>query len=133
MKPIKNDLTGQRFGKLIAIEPCESPRPWTSYTGSWWRCVCDCGNEKIVNIMALNGGNTLSCGCKKFESHKGPRRQEGMTYASLTLLKRTMDENGHVWWRVGCNKCGKEFTVRARKLSAFRSGCEDCRALDYEW
>ena len=133
MRPVRKDLTGKRFGKLVAIEPCESPRPQTRYTGSWWRCRCDCGNEKIANIMTLMGGSTSSCGCKRFETHKGLRKQEGMTYGNLTLLKRRTDDKDHRWWRVRCNNCGVEFEVQARKLSFFRSGCECCRMLDYEW
>ena len=28
-----------------------------------WRCVCDCGNESIVEHTSLTSGNTKSCGC----------------------------------------------------------------------
>lgn len=127
------DITGKRYGKLVAIEPCESPRPETTYSGRWWRLRCDCGNTKISNIGTLTGGHVKSCGCARFEAQKYPRKQEGMTYGKLTLLKRKADDKGHRWWLVRCNTCGAEFEVQAKKLSYFRSGCEDCRMLDYEW
>lgn len=48
------DITGVRFGRLVALE----------YLGcSKWRCKCDCGEEKIISIDALNSGRTVSCGC----------------------------------------------------------------------
>jgi len=53
------DLTGQRFGRLVAID-------WKSggaTTGRIWRCRCDCGNETDVRRRDLKTGNTGSCGC----------------------------------------------------------------------
>jgi len=62
------DLTGQKFGKLTAVE-----RAGTRYSGAgkykggqavtMWRCICDCGNEKIVRGDSLRCGKTQSCGC----------------------------------------------------------------------
>ena len=48
------DLSGKRFGKLVAQE-------WAG--NSRWRCVCDCGNETLVLTANLNRANTSSCGC----------------------------------------------------------------------
>ena len=55
--PIK-DLTGQRFGKLVAIKACGKKEKKTV-----WLCKCDCGNEIEVVGTALSSGNTKSCGC----------------------------------------------------------------------
>lgn len=54
------DLTGQRFGKLIALYPI--------YTGdknrhTIWHCKCDCGNECEIDMGNLRAGRTQSCGC----------------------------------------------------------------------
>jgi len=40
-----SDLTGQRFGKLVAIEPTEK-RVSKSVV---WKCLCDCGNYHEVS------------------------------------------------------------------------------------
>lgn len=56
-KPL--NLSGQRFGRLIALE-------WVSTNkqgNSEWLCVCDCGKEVIVNSQKLKSGQTKSCGC----------------------------------------------------------------------
>lgn len=54
-----NDLTGQRFGKLIVIEMLAS----NNLGKRTCRCKCDCGNEVIVVGASLTSGHTQSCGC----------------------------------------------------------------------
>ena len=48
------NITGQRFGRLVAIIRCESGQ---------WLCQCDCGNETRVASGNLRYGTTKSCGC----------------------------------------------------------------------
>lgn len=60
------DLTGQRFGRLIALEPTEK-RQRTSVV---WRCRCDCGNEVFVSAGKLTGGIARSCGCLQADQRK---------------------------------------------------------------
>lgn len=50
----RNDLTDQRFGKLVV-------RQWTGE--SKWLCDCDCGRSTRVFTANLKRGNTSSCGC----------------------------------------------------------------------
>jgi hypothetical protein len=52
------DLTGQRFGRLTALESTGEKNKWGSYL---WLCQCDCGNRTMVS--ATNFGRTQSCGC----------------------------------------------------------------------
>ena len=54
------DLTGQRFGRLIAVEPTEER---ISHRCVVWRCLCDCGRECFVSSLNLRQGHTKSCGC----------------------------------------------------------------------
>lgn len=51
------DLTGMRFGILVAI------RPIRKNGRSCWICKCDCDREKEVMTNNLKRGNTRSCGC----------------------------------------------------------------------
>ena len=52
------DLTGMRFGKLVALNYTKT---LTGCPG--WVCRCDCGNYKIINGQHLRNGSTRSCGC----------------------------------------------------------------------
>ncbi len=51
--PHYKDMTGLRFGKLLA----------TKFVGIWnsksyyWHCICDCGNESIVLNRCYNENN----------------------------------------------------------------------------
>ena len=51
------DLTGQKFGKLIAL----SYKIIDSKT--YWLCKCECGNQTLVTRNNLINGHTQSCGC----------------------------------------------------------------------
>ena len=56
------DITGRRFGRLVAV----SPTPRRDKKGSvYWLCRCDCGNELEITENALVYGNYRSCGCLK--------------------------------------------------------------------
>lgn len=55
----KKDLTGQRFGRLTAIEDTGKRK----YSYVVWLCKCDCGNVTEVVSDSLRSGNTKSCGC----------------------------------------------------------------------
>ena len=57
--PFFKDLTNQRFGKLVALEPT-SKRLKTSVV---WKCQCDCGNICYKASSYLINGDTKSCGC----------------------------------------------------------------------
>lgn len=52
------DLTGYRFGKLVAVSRAENIRHEPV-----WLCKCDCGTSKLVFAHNLIGGNSTSCGC----------------------------------------------------------------------
>lgn len=61
----KLDLTGQRFGRLVAVK-CTSTKQNGNYM---WLCKCDCGAETVVKADHLRRGETISCGCLRTELH----------------------------------------------------------------
>ncbi len=54
------DHSGERFGKLIAVK--RLPK-YNGTKRTYYRCLCDCGGEKIVLSDNLVSGSTKSCGC----------------------------------------------------------------------
>lgn len=56
----ERDITGQRFGKLVAI--CVVGRS----NGLLWKCRCDCGKERVLASTRLRSGSAKKCGsdCK---------------------------------------------------------------------
>lgn len=59
MKSRAYELSGQRFGHLIAIEKKGVNR----HRCVLWLCQCDCGQKKIAASHGLVMGDTTSCGC----------------------------------------------------------------------
>lgn len=57
------DPTGQKFGRLTVIERTDTPDHVKN--GTFWKCLCDCGNYHIAEATNLKRGNVLSCGCLK--------------------------------------------------------------------
>lgn len=62
---IVKDISGQRFGKLLAIEIDATHVKKNKCRANKWICVCDCGNKTSVLITNLTGGKSKSCGCQK--------------------------------------------------------------------
>lgn len=77
------DLTGQRFGRLVAIEVASRGRRRR------WKCQCDCGQISVVIGSELRAGNSRSCGCAvRKHGHRlvGPRDQRSPTYNSWRAM-----------------------------------------------
>lgn len=69
------DLTGQRFGRLVAVSRAPSRN-----TLSVWNCVCDCGEEREVFANNLRRNHTTSCGCFRDEQiEAGLNGRHGMS------------------------------------------------------
>lgn len=69
------DLTGQRFGRLVAIKTNGKNK----YGNVMWLCHCDCGNEHIVTSGKLIQGKSKSCGCYRKENSAKLLEKHGIT------------------------------------------------------
>ena len=65
------DLTGQRFGRLVALYRAENKKKQTM-----WACKCDCGNTCTVSAGALKSCHTLSCGCLQRENTSNKNKKD---------------------------------------------------------
>ena len=90
---INANLTGKRFGRLLALEELsERGRCWTVR----WRCRCECGHMRVVLAGNLTSGKTQSCGCLRNERVRaacithGESPQSGWTreYAAWNRMKQ---------------------------------------------
>ena len=53
------ELTGAKIGRWTVIERAGTDK-WGSVL---WKCICECGNEKLVRGVELKKGTSQSCGC----------------------------------------------------------------------
>ncbi|AMQ06766.1 hypothetical protein [Sporosarcina psychrophila] len=83
------DLTGERFGRLVALELSES-RKYKGRSRTKWICKCDCGNVKPILQSALRNGKTKSCGCFASERASETKRTHGLSGARIYGIWRSM-------------------------------------------
>ncbi len=104
IKPGQKDLTGMRFGRLIAFEPTQERG---KSGGIIWRCRCDCGNECYAVSTQLTKGYRKSCDCWRH-----PRRKDfiGKTFGQLTVIDYAGKRSGMHRWKCLCT-CGRETIV----------------------
>ena len=55
----------ERYGKLTILEIA-----YKKNNHYYYKCKCDCGNEKIIQYSSLISGDTKSCGCYKRKINK---------------------------------------------------------------
>ena len=85
------DLTGQRFGRLVAVKYLHKKR-----YKPIWHCRCDCGKEKNVDLYKLLSGHTKSCGCYNRDCRikgSGVRRYTRLYRIYMQMKERTENEN----------------------------------------
>jgi hypothetical protein len=110
-------LTGKRFGNLTALS-------LDGHAGSHraWKCRCDCGTTKKIDIGNLVAGRTQSCGCQQGkELATGVAQMNSMfaTYRRSAVargfefkLSREQFEN---LVKKSCVYCGEEPKFRQKK------------------
>lgn len=113
---------GNRYGRLTVIERAPRPEWETSYV-AYWRCVCDCGQEHIVNGRQLRRGMVHSCGCLRSDTLKQRALDlTGQRFGRLVAIERVpapkpprLDGPQFAWWRCKCD-CGGEKIAAASNL-----------------
>lgn len=108
----REDLSGKRFGRLIALYPAENRRGRTC-----WVCQCDCGNLHITTSHELKAGKTTSCGCRRGAEAGNFTDITGRRFGRLSVLYPTKkrDKKGSVLWHCRCD-CGNELDISEDRL-----------------
>lgn len=116
------DLTGQRFGRLVAKE----------YVGksengcSLWKCMCDCGEEITARTANLRNGNTQSCGCYQRQRARETRLKHDLTNTRLFKVFQSMVE------RTTNPKAGQYENYGGRGITICDEWLNDFQAF-YDW
>lgn len=112
---VRENLTGSRFGRLLIVGDSGDRSKSRQVL---WRCLCDCGSEKLAPTSLLTSGMTKSCGClqreqvaeRMFVDHSGKR------FGLLTALRVESRGGGYAKWVCACD-CGNETVVRSNALT----------------
>jgi len=105
------DFIGHRYGKLVVVGIAGKG----THNRTLMKCVCDCGNEKIVPFGNLNTGHSNSCGCleqKNYERLGNLNKSHGKSDTRLYNIWQGMKSR--------CNnpnvKCYKSYGGRGIKV-----------------
>jgi hypothetical protein len=79
------DLIGKKFGRLTVVD-----KSLTIHERSMWKCICDCGIEKIVRGSHLTSESITSCGCLVKESNVKLRTTHGMSKTRIYRIYKNM-------------------------------------------
>jgi len=108
------DITGQHFGRLIALSPTEERKDGSVV----WKCQCECGNIYYQSASNLVRGFSKHCGCKKRKVQNPEFRDlTGQRFNRLTALYPTEKRtgSGSVIWHCRCD-CKEETDVSESAL-----------------
>lgn len=115
------DLTGQKFNRLLVIEPARTK------SGKFaWKCKCDCGKFVIVKGFELKNGGTKSCGCYKNDIARKRLTKHGLSRTKLrsilTSIHSRCENPNHISYK----------NYGGRGISVCKEWIEDFSAF-YEW
>jgi len=78
------DITGQKFGKLTAVEFTHL----TKCRHAVWKCRCDCGKETFAETRLLRNETRVSCGCSQYKTGKESKTWKGTGGLSRTRFSK---------------------------------------------
>lgn len=112
------DITGQKFGELIALEPTYK----LDHTSMIWKCQCSCGKVVEISQHHLTQGQK-SCG-HLMHDPRGPKNDlTGKKFGLLTVLEPTeYRQTQTVIWKCKCD-CGNICYVSTKNLGTNTNSC----------
>lgn len=136
MSPQRVDLTGQTFGRLIAVRSLPSSGAGAK---TKWECACACGNTAEVRTSRLLSGQTQSCGCRARDvaRQRRPwqrRNLKGQRFGRLLVLRASPTNlpptsrslpGGATAWVVLCD-CSRVVIIATRDLTRPKNPVQDC-------
>lgn len=100
------DLTGRRFGRLVAVSVCGRTKQ-----GYRWLCKCDCGKDHTVVGKGLKAGDTKSCGCLAVDAATATAKHGGHGTPTYSVWKgmrtRCLDKNNPHYGGRGIRCCNR--------------------------
>lgn len=119
MVNVKQNLTGEQFGKLKVVEQAEDYITAKGTHVARWLCECDCGNKTVVDGSKLKSGHTKSCGClmKKKED------LVGKIFNRLTVIEQSKTNTKKWLCKCECGNFCEVYTSNLKRGLTQSCGC----------
>ena len=127
------DMVGKKYGRLTVVE-----RAANSGTRAAWKCVCECGNECVLDGKKIRTGHTKSCGC--YRAEVTAKAQGVANMLAIDVVKEKLKTHGFELVSeyegvlkasiVRCLCCKLEFTRRIESSLYGTFGCPSCSKLN---
>lgn len=121
-----HDLTGSRFHRLLVLE--QAGRDGGGYV--LWRCLCDCGQEKVTSSRLLRIGGVKSCGCWRRERFTRHGMSAHPLYGTWTaIIDRCTNEKRDAYKNYGgrgikiCDEWRHDFPAFLEYVGERPEGC----------
>ncbi len=120
------DLTGHRYGRFTVVELVEPHITPKGKIRTQWKCLCDCGAERIVATCNLRNGTSRSCGCLSRELARKRLTKHGLAGTKIYYV-----------WQKMCQGCfspnSREYKYYgARGITVCDEWCNNFQAF-YDW
>lgn len=120
--PKKEYVIGLKYNMLTILEEV----PPTSKYKRRFKCLCDCGNETIIQLGNLKNGHTKSCGCQTKKMVSIANTIHGMTNTSEYKSYQKMIERCYYEKDISFpNYGGRGITVCEKWLESFDNFFKD--------
>ena len=124
------DLTGQRFGKVVAVEAVGRNK----FRAMMWLCKCDCGGTTTAMTSDLRKGKVRSCGCSHYKDRQTLGGKPTRLYRIWkNMKKRCYNANNHdflYYGARGISVCAEWLKFSPFQTWAIANGYTDELTLD---
>ena len=115
---------GQKFERITVLEKVG----YNKNRADLWKCICECGTEKIIIGASLRNGTTKSCGC--LGSEKRRKDIAGVRSGKLTAIKMLyVNKERSCIWLCKCD-CGNYSEVRSTHIRLGHTKSCGCSVIE---
>lgn len=115
---------GMKFGLLTVLEEDYDAESLSKYSHKIFKCECECGQQKSVDVYHLLSGHVKSCGAsvhrRAFSQGTHTKDLSGMMFENMEVIEKDASKitkgGKHVYWICKCTICGKTKSVRSSDL-----------------
>lgn len=125
------DITGQKFGKMVALWKVGNQRQGHS-SRPIYAFRCDCGKVKFSTSHMARSGQITTCGCGLQERGKAKRLNLlGKKFGRLTVVQELAPERYEMHWLCQC-ECGNTCKRSSNELNGLHpsTSCGICIQYD---